>query len=52
MQVCGKFIDGCTIDTYLALIIRLTDMNVWESMGKPRSCMQFIKAIFCLLQVT
>jgi len=26
------------------LIIRLTHANVWESMGKPCSCMQFIKS--------
>ena len=25
-------------------IIRLTDANVWESMGKPCSCTQFIKS--------
>ena len=25
-------------------IIRLTIANVWESMGKPCSCMQFIKS--------
>ena len=25
-------------------IIRLTHANVWESMGKPCSCMQFIKS--------
>ena len=31
--------------------IRLTRMIIWESMGKPCSCMQFIKAVF-LLQVT
>ena len=28
----------------LAIIIRLTHENVWESMGKPCSCMQFIKS--------
>ena len=27
-------------------IIRLTHANVWESMGKPCSCTQFIKAVF------
>ena len=32
---------------YLILIIRLTHANVWESVGKPCSYMQFIKAIFC-----
>jgi len=32
------------------IIIRVTHTNVWESMGKPCSCIQFIKAIF--LQVT
>ena len=26
------------------IIIRLTHANVWESMGKPCSCMQFIKS--------
>ena len=26
------------------IIIRLTYVNVWESMGKPCSCMQFIKS--------
>ena len=26
------------------LIIHLTHTNVWESMGKPCSCMQFIKS--------
>ena len=25
-------------------IIRVTHVNVWESMGKPCSCMQFIKS--------
>ena len=34
------------------LIIRLTHANVWESMGKPCSCMQFIKSRIFLLQVT
>ena len=28
----------------LKIIIRLTHANVWESMGKPCSCMQFIKS--------
>ena len=28
----------------LLIIIRLTHANVWESMGKPCSCMQFIKS--------
>ena len=28
----------------LHIIIRLTHANVWESMGKPCSCMQFIKS--------
>ena len=32
-------------------ILRLTHANVWESMGKPCSCIQFIKVVF-LLQVT
>ena len=29
---------------YGTIIIRLTHANVWESMGKPCSCMQFIKS--------
>ena len=36
---------------YLILIIRLTHANVWESVGKPCNCIQFIKSIFFLLQV-
>ena len=32
--------------------ISLTHANVWESMGKPCSCMQFIKRCNFLLQVT
>ena len=28
----------------LSIIIRLTHANVWESMGKPCSCMQFIQS--------
>ena len=28
----------------IRFIIRLTHANVWESMGKPCSCMQFIKS--------
>ena len=28
----------------LTIIIRLTHANVWESMGKPCSCIQFIKS--------
>jgi len=34
------------------IIIRLTHTNVWDSMGKPCSCMQFIKSYIFLLQVT
>ena len=30
--------------TIIAIIIRLTHANVWESMGKPCSCTQFIKS--------
>ena len=30
----------------LSSVIRLTHANVWESMGKPCSCIQFIKAVF------
>ena len=33
-------------------IIRLTHANVWESMGKPCSCVQYIKSRIFLLQVT
>ena len=29
---------------YLIIIIRLTHVNVWESMGKPCSCTYFIKS--------
>ena len=36
MQVC---IISCRVD-----IIRLTHANIWESMGKPYSCTQFIKS--------
>ena len=36
----------------LYFIIRLTHANVWESMGKPCSCTQFIKSRISLLQVT
>ena len=42
-----KYIYGNThlSKTYiLNLIIRLTHANVWESMGKPCSCTQFIKS--------
>ena len=35
----------------LYFIIRLTHANVWESMGKPCSCTQFIKSRISLLQV-
>ena len=37
--------EGCHmhIKVILCIIIRLTHVNVWESMGKPCSCMQFIK---------
>ena len=35
-QYCGK--------TIINFIIRLTHVNVWESMGKPCSCIQFIKS--------
>ena len=27
-------------------VIHLTHVNVWESMGKPCSCMQFIKIYY------
>ena len=30
--------------TVTYIIIRLTHANVWESMGKPCSCTQFIKS--------
>ena len=33
----------------LYIIICLTHANVWESMGKPCSCMQFIKSRIFLL---
>ena len=29
---------------YVQFIIRLTHTNVWEPMGKPCSCTQFIKS--------
>ena len=45
---CLKFQDpaGIWTQTFWILysIICLTDANVWESMGKPCSCMQFIKS--------
>ena len=33
-----------TVQPILDFIIRLTHVNVWESMGKLCSCMQFIKS--------
>ena len=33
-------------------IIHLTHANVWESMGKPCSCMQFIKSRIFYYQIT
>ena len=35
-----------------SIIIRLTHVNVWESIGKPCSCIQFLKKLYFLLQVT
>ena len=35
----------------MVFIIPLTHTNVWESMGKPWSCMQFIKKLYFLPQV-
>ena len=37
---CGHYQLVVIIDA----IIRLTHANVWKSMGKPCSCMQFIKS--------
>ena len=43
---------ACIRPGYKIFIIRLTHANVWESMGKLSSCMQFIKSRIFLLQVT
>ena len=45
-QICNWYtwlmdIDGCMVHW---IIIRLTHTNVWESMGRPCSCTQFIKS--------
>ena len=39
-----KFLFFITKRKLKHIIIRLTHTNVWESMGKPCSCMQFIKS--------
>jgi len=42
---CVIMWQGCGWSIGLLLfIIRLTHANVWESIGKPCSCMQFIKS--------
>ena len=50
-DVTTKYVRGVDVNhvTYLIqiltdFIIHLTHANVWESMGKPCSCMQFIKS--------
>ena len=41
----NKYRPCCSQDWIVTpFIIRLTHANVWESMGKPCSCMQFIKS--------
>ena len=47
-EVAKPILSICNNDIFTQyippIIIRLTHANVWESMGKPCSCMQFIKS--------